>query len=238
MTTNDTRGPWTVCDGDGIEYSHHALKREAVAAAEALGEHRAASGARGAAVIRVRDEAIVWSSVQEPAVRKAAKVAPPEPAPEAAPAEQVALAAVEDEVPNPDRVQRLQDRRVERMIANAEAAGWDAFADALRKRLGRPAAKAWTRDLTRALKGVYDPADPQADKAARAAYLFAQAFTDERYADDPAARNAQLHTTSYWTARHLAAAGVKGVGVAPAPTPPRPKDGTRRTAASAAKAAK
>jgi hypothetical protein len=195
MTNNtDTRGPWTVTDADGIDLSHYALKREAVAAAEALADQAAASGARGAAVVRVRDEAIVWSSVTEeadapaPVVRKAKKVAPPVPLeePDAAP-QQPQLVAVPDApeagaAPDPDRAQRLQDRRMERMIANAEAAGWDAFAEALRKRLARPAAKAWTKDLGRTLKGVYDPDAPQADKAARAAWIFVQTFTDERYA--------------------------------------------------------
>lgn len=101
--------------------------------------------------------------------------------------------------------QALLDARLEKMATVADAAGWDAFASALRDRIGRRPAKAWTRDLGRTLIGdAYDPKAPQADKAARAAYLFTTRFTEDDPDGDGEKLIRRLHTDAYWSGRHLA----------------------------------
>jgi hypothetical protein len=113
--------------------------------------------------------------------------------------------------------QQILDRRMARMANAADTAGWAAYAEALRARVGRKPAKTWTAVLQKALGDAYDPQAPQADKAARAAWLFARAFADERY-QEPEALASYLHTTAYWCERHLAAAGAD-VKAKPAPKP-------------------
>lgn len=136
-----------------------------------------------------------------------------------------------------DRNQKLLDSRLTRMADVADTAGWTDLAAALRERVGRKAAKTWTRDLGRTLAGIYDPEDPQRDKAARAAWLFTRAFSDERFAE-PDALASYLQTTVYWAARHLAAAGVDGLDVTPAPTAAAAKPKAKRRPAAKKKAGK